>query len=231
MVGHRRPGNRVWLAETPQLASWDRAGSPSQVRLARFLDHAEAAVASLLVGAGPFAVELAVGEPDGQTRYARGRDLDNYLFPLVTRLGPTRVTAAFGRKIRGRSWIGAGPAVPEPVAALPFTARIAGSYVKPEWKHELRNRLIATGVRPMPPGPLALWVGIGTSPGRNWANLWKPLIDALGPVLGEPPGRPFHPYDDRIVDLSLHHHTDPALGHDVQVGLWWAPGPVVITPS
>ena len=36
-------------------------------------------------------------------------------------------------------------------------------------------------------------IGITTGPGRNWANIWKPLIDAFGPVLGENPERPFHP--------------------------------------
>ena len=35
VMGHRRPSNRVWLAETPQLASWDRAGSPRSSPLSR----------------------------------------------------------------------------------------------------------------------------------------------------------------------------------------------------
>jgi hypothetical protein len=30
-------------------------------------------------------------------------------------------------------------------------------------------------------------------PGRHWANLWKPLIDALGSVLGEVLLRAFSP--------------------------------------
>jgi hypothetical protein len=49
-------------------------------------------------------------------------------------------------------------------------------------------------------------------------NLWKPLIDSLGPILGEHPSR--GPHDDRIVDLGLHHHVEPDLGHGVTIHLW-----------
>jgi hypothetical protein len=28
-------------------------------------------------------------------------------------------------------------------------------------------------------------------------------------------GSPFHPYDDRITSLSLHHQLNTAIGHDV----------------
>ena len=60
-----------------------------------------------------------------------------------------------------------------------------------------------------------------SGPGRNWASLWKPLIEAFGPVLGEDPARPFHPHEDRIVSLSLHHTTDTGLTHDVIIHAWW----------
>jgi hypothetical protein len=220
---YHRPVGRVWLTEPPELASWDRAGSPCQLRLARFLAHADALASPLLTGAGPFAVGLGVGVPETRALDTDGRDLDNYLYPLIRRLGPGRVTAAFGRKTRGRSWLAIEPARPDPAPAAPqFTALVTGSYVRPDWKRTLRQRLGRAGITPAPAGPLALRVTIGTSPARNWTNLWKPLIDSLGPILGEHDGRPFHPYDDRIVDLSLHHHTSTGLGHDVQVGLWWA---------
>lgn len=64
-------------------------------------------------------------------------------------------------------------------------------------------------------------VGITTGPGRNWANIWKSLIDAFGPVLGENPERPFHPNDDRITSLGLHHNVNAAIGHDVIITAWW----------
>jgi hypothetical protein len=223
VVVYHRPDGRIWLTEPPALASWDRAGSSGQLRLARFLADADAVTSPLLTGAGPFAVELGVGVPETRALDTDGRDLDNYLYPLIRRLGPGRVTAAFGRKTRGRSWLAIAPARPDPEpAAAQFTALVTGSYVRPDWKHTLVQRLAHAGISQAPAGPLALRVTIGTGPARNWTNLWKPLIDSLGPILGEHDGRPFHPYDDRIVDLSLHHHTAPRLGHDVQVGLWWA---------
>lgn len=74
----------------------------------------------------------------------------------------------------------------------------------------------------MEPGPVAMTIAITTGPGRNWTSLWKPLIDAFGPVLGEDPARPYHPRDDRIVSLGLHHHTDEGLGHDVIIDAWGA---------
>jgi hypothetical protein len=101
--------------------------------------------------------------------------------------------------------------------------RLAGSYTKPEWKHTLRERLHTAGVVPAEHGPLAVDIAISTGPHRSWSNLWKPLIDSLGPVLGEDPARPFHPHDDRITRLGLHHDIDPYLCHDVEVMLWWTP--------
>ena len=62
--------------------------------------------------------------------------------------------------------------------------------------------------------------------------MWKPLIDAFGPVLGEDPVRAFHPHDDRIVCLGLHHGLDTSIGHDVVIDAWWTglqPGAVVPT--
>jgi hypothetical protein len=57
--------------------------------------------------------------------------------------------------------------------------------------------------------------------GPDWANIWKPLIDAFGPVLGEDPSRAFNPYDDRIISLGLHHHVNTGVGHDVIIDAWW----------
>jgi hypothetical protein len=63
-------------------------------------------------------------------------------------------------------------------------------------------------------------VRFGVSIRRNWSTLWKPGIDALGPLLGiQSTGRPFRPDDDRIVDLHLFRVIDDSLGHDVVVDL------------
>jgi hypothetical protein len=218
-----RPAHRIALTVKPQLASWDFAGSPGQVRLGDFLDHAEAAAAPMIAAVdGRLAVELSVGLRGELALTSGGRDLDNYLSPLAQRLGPARIAAMFGRKVRGPSFLAVGLAQPDHVASSPqFSAQIAGSYVREEWKVTLRERLLE--VRPAVPavGAIAMTIGITTGPGRNWTNIWKPLIDAFGPVLGENPERPFHPNDDRITSLGLHHNVNAAIGHDVIITAWW----------
>ena len=122
---YSRPVGVMRQSVKPQLASWDRAGHPSQVRLARFLAHVDAV-------AGPVLARVSIN-----------------------------------------------------------------------------------------PGPAGLTIALTTGPGRNWASLWKPLIDAFGPVLGEDPARPFHPHDDRIVSLGLHHAIDTGIARDVIIDAWW----------
>ena len=41
-VVYRRPVGAMRQSVKPQLASWDRAGHPGQVKLARFLAHVDA---------------------------------------------------------------------------------------------------------------------------------------------------------------------------------------------
>ena len=158
----------------PQLASWDRAGHPSQVRLARFLAHVDAIAGPVLAKVrGRVAAELIVGFSDGVSLTDGGHDLDNYLFPIAQRLGPWRVAAVFGRKIYGPSSLAVGPAEPGTAGATPqFSTRMAGSYVRKEWKQELHDRL-AEQAATIEPGPVRLAIALTTGPGRNWANLWN----------------------------------------------------------
>jgi hypothetical protein len=74
MMLYRRPGNAVPLTEVPQLASWERAGHPSRVRLARFLDEVQAVAAPLVDGGSTtLALDLVVGAD----QYRRRWDGDN----------------------------------------------------------------------------------------------------------------------------------------------------------
>ena len=50
---------------------------------------------------------------------------------------------------------------------------------------------------------------------------WEPVIGAFGPVLGDDPTRPFHPHDDRIVGLGLHHAIDTIVAHGMIIDAWW----------
>ena len=219
---YRRPVGVMRQSVKPQLASWDRAGHPSQVKLRRFLAQVDAIGGPVLATVdGRVAVELIVGFSDGVSLLEGGHDLDNYLFPVAQRLGPARVAAIFGRKIHGPSSLAVGPAQPGTAgASAQFSARMAGSYERQQWKQQLRDRLAAQAAR-IASGPVGLDIALTTGQGRNWASLWKPVIDAFGPALGEDPTQPFHPHDDRIVRLGLHHTIDTGIAHDVIIDAWW----------
>lgn len=225
-MGHlyRRPGHAVTLDVKPELASWERAGHSSQVRLARFLAHVATVAEPMVANVdGPLAVEMVVGLPDGVSLTAGGRDLDNFLYPVAQRLGPGRLAAVFGRKARAASsslavdHAAAQTAVPVPQ----FATHMVGSYEHKVWKETLREHLVAARVLPAGPGPVWMQISLTTGPGRNWANVWKPMLDSFGPVLGADPVRPFSPHDDRIVDLGLHHTVDTSVGHGVGIEAWW----------
>ena len=190
-VVYRRPVGVMRQSVKPQLASWDRAGHPSQVKLARFLAYVDALAGPVLASVdGRVAAELIVGFSDGSSLIDGGHDLDNYLFPVAQRLGPQRVAAIFGRKIYGPSSLAVGPAQPATAETSPqFSTRMAGSCERRAWKQELHDRLAVQAVT-IDPGPVGLNIALTTGPGRNWASLWKPLIDAFGPCWeNTPPGR------------------------------------------
>lgn len=76
----------VALGVAPALASWMRAGHRDQVRLEGFLADAEERVQPRLVElASPLSLWLEVGLPP-EVPLLDQHDLDNYLFPLNTRL-------------------------------------------------------------------------------------------------------------------------------------------------
>jgi hypothetical protein len=108
------------------------------------------------------------------------------------------------------------------VASPRFSTQMTGSYERKEWKQELHGRLLRADAATVESGPVAMEIAVTAGPGRNWANLWIPFIDAFGPVLGEDPARPFHPHDDRIVSLCLHPHVSTGIAHDVIIDAWWS---------
>src|ERR1700729_3025628 len=99
--------------------------------------------------------------------------------PLAARRASTPPRVPATRSGQSPGWLR-----PKTAGTPQFSTRVGGSYERREWKQKLHDRL-AVRAATIDPGPAGLKVALTTGPGRNWANLWKPLIDAFGPVLGE----------------------------------------------
>lgn len=215
------------LPMAPQLASWDAATSTSQARLAEYLAAAEQLLRPQLDNTpDPLGLHLVVGLPR-DVPLLQHRDLDNYLQPLVQHLaratGRTFASVTAVKEHRTDSRIGAGPAHrADPVAAPLYRVRTTGSTESVKYKEQISAALAAAPL--LPPGPVQLDVVFGVGPARTWVNLWKPTIDALGALLGQPPNaRPWHPDDGRITRLGLHQRQDDTLGYDVELLIIAAP--------
>jgi hypothetical protein len=210
------------LPVPPRLASWNKVGDPDQVRLAEYLDTAEELLRPRLERlSGQLALRLDVGLP-GSTALLNQRDLDNYLFPLATRFsraGTHTLACVWGTKQHSASSLvrieQAIPAVPSRFE-LCRTVRTSASSQSTAFKKQISEQLEA--ISPIPPGPVQMQLCFTVGPARNWLTLWKPTIDALGPILGYTPAAgPWSPLDGRIVDLGLHCRVNPSIRNDVLI--------------
>lgn len=210
----------------PLLASWDKSTWPSQVRLKAYLDWLMGEIGPLPEH-GPMYLALKVVVP--RQDLLRHHDLENYLTPLFgrTRLDPHQFVHATGRKsVGGENRLVIGPArqmetLEEPESWSHLSVLAGKGAQTPRWKARLHEAFSASVGRPLSPGPVEVHLGWRCSPSRNWTMLWKPTGDAMGPVLGASPDRPYNPYDDRIVSIGLHLDADSAMGHNVAVSAWW----------
>jgi hypothetical protein len=213
------------LEIAPCLWTWDHAGHPAQTRLATFLDHVESRLQEAGVPSPPLAIQINVALSPGADLFSSA-DLDNYLIPIVLRLGGDRVVSAWATKSHGGASSiqveAAHEAGPETVTDWNFARAIARhSASSKEWKCQIRDQVAAQCER-APDGPLEMQVSYRVGPGRRWNNVSKQSIDALGPILGlTTPGNPFHPLDGRIIRLGLHHTVAADIGFDVELGIWW----------
>ena len=203
-----------------------RGNRPPAARMADFLraidEDAEPALSEI---AGDVAIELSFGLPEGHSLIRR-RSLDNYLVPVVSRLGQRRIPAVFARKRHAdTSTLRLGPACLRPDDEPPaMSVRTTEAPETAAWQEEIHDACeAAVDQGPRLSGRLRLDLAFGVSSLLNWTTLWKPAIDALGPLLGvADPERPWAPRDDRVVSLGLHRVTDDSLGHDVVVRAWWS---------
>ncbi|WP_432506687.1 hypothetical protein [Kineococcus arenarius] len=218
-------GELIELRIAPRLASWMASGHPDQVRLEKFLVHAEDELLPRLAQLpDPVALRLDVGLED-RVDLLEQHDLDNYAFPLAVRL-----TQASGRQL-SCVWVTKRHAATSAVGVQQAVTRnapsTAGQWVQVRttasasttaYKQQIHDQLCAAVA--LPEGPVAMEVSFTVGPRRNWLNLWKPTIDALEALLGRSlPERAWHPRDGRIVRLGLHHHVDAAHGHDVSIAI------------
>jgi len=220
-----RPSSQpLRLPVSPRLASWNKAGDPDQVRLAEYLAAADELLRPHYERlSGTLALRLDVGLPQAAGLLDQ-RDLDNYLFPLATRLSRSTagVACVWGTKQHSASSYvrieQAAPAPASPPADCCYTVRTNTSSQSPAFKEQIRDQ-IGTAT-PLPPGPVRMQLCFTVGPSRNWLSLWKPAIDALGQILGHAPTTaPWAPLDGRIVDLGLHCRVDPLMGNDVLIAI------------
>ncbi len=221
--------HKILTLEKPLLASWNANSDPAQIALQRYLDDIEQNLSPLPQTPGLFLhMVIDVKNPEHLLYH---HDLDNYLYPVVYRLGASRFSMVSAiKRIGGGSYLQIGQTQPgnafsEKVGWASFqhnTGRV--STVKSEWKAGIRDKLKTRQIYPLQPGAVDIQLVWKCSTRRNWIALWKPTIDAMGPVLGEPDTRrPFHPNDDRIVSLKLHLNTDDSPGWSVDIGMLWRP--------
>lgn len=209
----------------PRLASWDHSEHPNQLRLNAYLKPVHDEFSPLLVNGGAWAISMVV-DVVHERLLSKGHDVENYITPLVKKLGARHfVYAAVAKRVGGGSSISIGPALRRTTVPTwsSWSGRVAGKIGTPDGKRSIRGALCALVDSPLPPGPVAMHLAWRLSASRNWADLWKPTGDTMGPVLGEPrfPKKEFDPHDDRITELSLHRIVDDTLDV-VDVGMWWS---------
>lgn len=211
------------LRKVPRLASWSKSTDLDQVRLREYLeDTAELLAPHLVASNGRWALLLEVGLPPGRDLVDMA-DLDNYAFPLATRLRNEDLVAVWCTKRHADiSRVLVAPAAETAGPRHPYTVRTTASASTAAYKEQVRSAVVDAAV--IPTAAVQLQLSFVVGPQRNWLTLWKPTIDALDPLLGRTrDDRDWHPKDGRITDLGLHVAVDPSLGHDVLVSIAAAP--------
>lgn len=219
-------GDLLPLGVPPRLTSWMRAGHADQLRLEAFLSEAERMARPRWEAVdGPLALCLDVGLAP-TVDLLKHHDLDNYLFPLVFRLSRSsgrEFVSVRASKLHGNtSTLRVDRAVTAHAeVAAPgqwLTIRTTASSESVAYKEQIEEQLADQDL--LPDGAVSLQLSFTVGPRRNWLNLWKPTIDALGRLLGRSdPGRPWHVDDGRVVELGMHCKVDAALGNDVVIAI------------
>jgi hypothetical protein len=205
----------------PRLASWNRSDHPDQIRLREYLRD-------LSVELGPLTAM--------QPLFLMWKNRDVWsVITISTTISPGRRSLGSapvpvrrsGQAVGGGSDLRIGLAVPLLSAAISaecehFSCAAGAGAQEKRWKEGVRSALMQAGAQQLPAGLVEARVAWRCSARRNWVWLWKPTIDAMGPILGQAdPRNPYHPNDDRIVRLCLHVFYDETIAHAVDVAMWW----------
>ncbi|MFA5607138.1 MAG: hypothetical protein WDA07_08120 [Leucobacter sp.] len=170
---------------------------------------------------GPWALRLDVGLPSSRD-LLDASDLDNYAYPLASRLRDSDLVSVWCTKRHGEQSsvrICAALEVPSPEVAGVVVATTTASSSSIAYKEAIHAAV--SGAAVLPDGPVRLELSFVVGPRRNWLNLWKQTIDALDPLLGRTrPDRAWHPRDGRITELGLHCTVDQFAGNKVAVGIY-----------
>ena len=214
---------------TPLVAQWESSTHPSQIRLHRYLDEVKTKLHPLPDSAAPLFLHLHVRAASGGT-LLKHYDLENYLTPLFGRrcLDGNRFQLVIGTKgVSSPSSLTVGVALRADDKhvlgewACSEIAPIGGASTM-RWKEQLRSELNLKAQALPADGPVSTRIALRCSARRNWTSLWKPVVDAMGPVLGYThPSKPYHPRDDRIVRLEFHRILDSELKNRVEVAYAW----------
>lgn len=198
----------------------DKADHPNQVRLRAFLDDTQELLEASRVD-GLWSLRLDVGFAAGQDLHHLS-DLDNYAKPLASRLRNDRLVSVWCTKqYSEQSYvrIEAAREAPPPSANI-LIATPTASYDKPGGLYKEQVRAAVTDAPELPAGPVCLELAFVVGCTSNYLNLWKPTIDALGPLLGPgDSGRVWDPNDGRITELGMHVTLDPTIRYGVTVGI------------
>ncbi len=127
---------------------------------------------------GPWALRLDVGRPTGRD-LLDGAELDNYAFPLASRLEQSRsdvgvVHEAVQRAVVVR--IDAAREMPPPSTDV-LVARPTASCEKPAYKEQIHA--VVADAAELPDGSIRRELAFLVGPGRKSWHLWKPTIDSL----------------------------------------------------
>ena len=202
----------------------DKADHPSQRRLKEFLDDTEDLVAESRIS-GPWSLRLDVGFASDRNLLDQS-DLDNFAYPLAARLKDERLVSVWcTKKHNDQSYVRieaarqTAPPLVDVVVATP-----TASYSKPGGLYKRQVRAAVAELPQIPAGPVRLELAFVVGHTMNYLNLWKPTIDALGPLLGsDNSGREWSPDDGRITELGMHVSVNTMSPYGVAIGIAASP--------